>query len=153
MGWALRYILCKAERGKKVSLGCCHVCKNGYKYIYTHTFIYTWVCESCSVMCNSLQPHGLYSPWNSPGQNTGVGTHSFLQRIFPTQESNPGLQADSLPAELPGKEAQYIYIHICMHIYIYIYTHTYIYMHTYICRFDLDLNHVNICHNYKILIF
>ena len=32
-----------------------------------------------------------YSPWNSPGQNTGVGNHSFLQEIFPTQESNPGL--------------------------------------------------------------
>ena len=35
--------------------------------------------------------HGLYSPWNSPGQNTGVGSHSLLQGIFPTQGSNPGL--------------------------------------------------------------
>ena len=34
--------------------------------------------ESHSVMSNSLQPHGLYSPWNSPGQNTGVSSHSFL---------------------------------------------------------------------------
>ena len=34
--------------------------------------------------------HGLYSPWNSPGQNTGVGSLSLLQRIFPTQGSNPG---------------------------------------------------------------
>ena len=31
------------------------------------------------------------SPWNSPGQNTGVGSLSFLQGIFPTQGSNPGL--------------------------------------------------------------
>ena len=31
------------------------------------------------------------SPWNSPGQNTGVGKLSFLQGIFPTQRSNPGL--------------------------------------------------------------
>ena len=88
--------------------------------------------------------NGLISPWNSPGQNTGVGSHSLLQGIFPTQELNPGLphcrqilyqlshqgnpsilewvaypvsressdpwvepkspalQADSLPAELPG---------------------------------------------------
>ena len=46
--------------------------------------------ESCSVVSNSLQPHGLYSPWNSPGKNTGVGSHSLLQRIFPTQGSNPG---------------------------------------------------------------
>ena len=41
--------------------------------------------ESCSVVSNSLQPHGLYSPWNSLGQNTGTGSHSFLQGIFPTQ--------------------------------------------------------------------
>ena len=41
--------------------------------------------ESCLVMSNSLWPHGLYSPWNSPGQNTGVGSCSILQGIFPTQ--------------------------------------------------------------------
>ena len=34
---------------------------------------------------------GLYSPWNSPGQNTGVGSLSFLQGIFPAQGSNPRL--------------------------------------------------------------
>ena len=33
----------------------------------------------------------LYRPWNSPGQNTGVGSHSILQGIFPTQGVNPGL--------------------------------------------------------------
>ena len=42
-------------------------------------------------MSDSVQPHGLYSPWNSPGQNTGVGSHSLLQGIFLTQESNQGL--------------------------------------------------------------
>ena len=47
--------------------------------------------ESCSVMSDSLWPHGIYSPWNSPGQNTGVGSLSLLQEIFPTQGSNPGL--------------------------------------------------------------
>ena len=47
--------------------------------------------ESRSVMSNSLQSHGLYSPWNSPGQNTGVGSLSLLQGIFPTQGSNSGL--------------------------------------------------------------
>ena len=47
--------------------------------------------ESCSVVSDSLRPYGLYSPWNSPGQNTGVGSLSLLQRIFPTQGSNPGL--------------------------------------------------------------
>ena len=40
---------------------------------------------------DSLWPHGLYSPWDSPGQNTGVGSRSLLQGIFPTQGSNPGL--------------------------------------------------------------
>ena len=40
--------------------------------------------ESCSVVSNSLWPHGLYSPWNSSGQNTGVGSLSLFQRIFPT---------------------------------------------------------------------
>ena len=47
--------------------------------------------KSRSVVSYSLPPHGLYSPWNSPGQNTGVGSLSLLQGIFPTQGSNPGL--------------------------------------------------------------
>ena len=47
--------------------------------------------ESHSVMPDSLQPHGLYSPLNSPGQNTRVGSLSLLQGIFPTQGLNPGL--------------------------------------------------------------
>ena len=47
--------------------------------------------ESDSVVSNSLRPHGLHSPWNSPGPNTGVGSRSLLQGIFPTQELNQGL--------------------------------------------------------------
>ena len=51
---------------------------------------------SCSVMPDSLWPHGLdltrlLCSWNSPGKNTGVGSHSLLQEIFPTQGSNLGL--------------------------------------------------------------
>ena len=42
-------------------------------------------------MSDSLRPHGLYSAWNSPDQNTGVGSLSLLQAIFSTQGSNPGL--------------------------------------------------------------
>ena len=38
--------------------------------------------ESCSVVSDSLRPHGLYSSWNSSGLNTGVGTLSLLQGIF-----------------------------------------------------------------------
>ena len=54
----------------------------------TWRYIEKW---SHSVMSDSLWTHGLYSPWNSPGQNTGVGSHSLLQGIFPTHGSNPGL--------------------------------------------------------------
>ena len=50
-----------------------------------------FVSERRSVVCDSLRPHGLQSPWNSPGQNTGVGCHFLLQGIFPTQRRNPGL--------------------------------------------------------------
>ena len=44
-----------------------------------------------SVMYDSLLPHGLYSPWNSPGQNTGVGSLSLLQGDLP----NPGIKPRS----------------------------------------------------------
>ena len=47
--------------------------------------------ESHSVVSDFLRSHGLYSPWNSPGQNTRVGSLSLLQGTFPTQGSNPGL--------------------------------------------------------------
>ena len=47
--------------------------------------------ESHSVMSDSFQTHELYSPWHSPGKNTGVGIHFLLQRILQTQELNPGL--------------------------------------------------------------
>ena len=57
--------------------------------------IYVWgkesESESHSAMFDSLWPHGLYSPWNSPGQNAGMGSLSLLQGIFPTQGLNPGL--------------------------------------------------------------
>jgi len=50
-----------------------------------------WWSESLSVVSDSLRSHGLYSPWNSPGQNTRVGSISLLHGILPTQRSNPGL--------------------------------------------------------------
>ena len=46
--------------------------------------------ESHSVMWDSLRPHGLYSPWNSLCQNSGVGSLFLLQKIFLTQELNQG---------------------------------------------------------------
>ena len=47
--------------------------------------------ESHSVVSDSLWPHGLYSPRNSPGQNTRVSNLSLLQGIFSTQRLGPGL--------------------------------------------------------------
>ena len=54
------------------------------------------VCVSCSVMSDSLQPHGLHNtrllcPWDFPSKDPGVGCYFLLQGIFPTQGSNPGL--------------------------------------------------------------
>ena len=61
------------------------------------------VSESCSVVSNFLRPRGLHSPWNSPGQNTGVGRLSLIQGI---QRSNPSLlncRKILSPAEPQGK--------------------------------------------------
>ena len=53
--------------------------------LYSILHSYESESESRSVVSNSLRPHGLYSPWNSRGQNTGVSSLSLLQGIFPTQ--------------------------------------------------------------------
>ena len=61
------------------------------------------VAQSCPTLCD---PHGLYSPWNSPGQNTGVGSPFPSPGDLPNQgigPRSPELQAHSLPAEPPGK--------------------------------------------------
>ena len=64
------------------------------------------------VVSNSLRPHGLYCPWNSPGQNTRVGSLSLLHRIFLTQELNWSLlhllPVDSLPAEPQEKSSVWL---------------------------------------------
>ena len=77
----------------QVSLMCCSSwsLKESDKLSDLTTKILEIESESCSVVSDFLWPHGLYSPWNSPGQNTGVGSLSLLQRIFPTRRLNPGL--------------------------------------------------------------
>ena len=76
-----------------------------YSFLLFMYFLFSWLSlwhkhqtnfiwpesESHSVVSDSLWPHGLYSPQNSPGQNTGVGSLSLFQGIFPTQGMNPGL--------------------------------------------------------------
>ena len=69
-----------------------------------------WLCKTGFCCCclvaqlcrtllqlHGLQPTRFLCPWDSPGQNTGVGYHFLLQGIFPTQGSKPSLQADLLP--------------------------------------------------------
>ena len=70
-----------------------------------YRYTYEWVSESSSVVSKSLGPHVLYRPWNSSGQNAGVGSHS-LPRDLPSpgiEPGSPGLHMDSLPPEPPGK--------------------------------------------------
>ena len=62
-----------------------------FESVILNSVAWPHVSESHSVESDSLRPHGLYSPWNSPGQNTEVDSLSLLQGIFPTQGSNPGL--------------------------------------------------------------
>ena len=50
-----------------------------------------WKWKLISLVWLFATPWTIYSPWNSPGQNTGVGSLSLLQGIFPTQESSRGL--------------------------------------------------------------
>ena len=72
------------------------------------------VVRLCSTFCgpHGLQPTWLLCPWNYPGKNTGVSCHFLLQRIFPTQSSNPCLmcllhwQTGSLPLSQLGKPKQ-----------------------------------------------
>ena len=67
-------------------------------------------------MSHSLQPHGLQPtrllcPWHSLGKNTGMGSHSLLQGISPTQGSNLGLlHCMQIPAHLSHQESA-IHIH------------------------------------------
>ena len=73
--------------------GCWNKCTDvGPKTRYLRSCQVKWSEVKVTQSHPTLWPHGLYSTWNYPGQNTGVGSLSLLQRIFPTQGSNPGLQ-------------------------------------------------------------
>ena len=62
--------------------------------------------ESRSAVSDFFRPHGIYNPWNTPGQNTGVGSLSLLQGIFPMQGLNPGLpHCRQILYQLSHKEA------------------------------------------------
>ena len=78
--------------------------------------------KSCLILCDPMDssPPGFSVHWDSPGKNSGVVFHAFLQGIFPTQGSNPCLlcplhwQAGSLPLVPPGKPTELVYAHYKM---------------------------------------
>ena len=78
-------------------------------------FIHESESESHSVVSNTLWPHGLNSPWNSPDQNTGVESIPS-PRDRPNlgiKPGSPALQADSLPAKLT-REAHFMHSNVYM---------------------------------------
>ena len=56
--------------------------------VCVYTYLKVKVAQLCPTLCDPMD--SLYSPWNSPGQNIGVGSFFLLQGIFPTQVLNPG---------------------------------------------------------------
>ena len=66
---------------------------NTFTFYITTVSARVLVTRLCPTLCNPMDcsPPGFFSSWDFPGKNTGVGSHSFLQGIFPIQESNPGL--------------------------------------------------------------
>ena len=76
-----------------------------------------WLCPTLSDPLD-YSPARLLCPWDSPGKNTGVGCHSPLQGIFPTQGSSQHLL--HCRQTLYQLSHQGIYIHIYVYIYIYI---------------------------------
>ena len=95
INWHLYSLTFKNQFPKVSLLGHTNTQRDRQTDTHTHTHTHTHTQrrggESCSVMSDSLRHHGLYSPCNSPGQNTGVGSLSLLQGIFPAQGLNPGL--------------------------------------------------------------
>ena len=77
---------------KKIHSSCFVIAKSEFQGILISVVKQMWsgkgkVAQSCPTPCDPMD----YSPWNSPGQNTDVGSLFLLQGIFPTQGSNPGL--------------------------------------------------------------
>ena len=113
----------------------------GYIYLKWNEVLVTNICLT---LCDPMDcsPTRLFSPWDFPGNNTGVGCHALLQGIFPTQGSNLGLLHCRWILYCLSHQVRYlkrsiyiytyIYTHIHMYIYIHIHKHLYIHIHTYI---------------------
>ena len=81
----------KKNKSFKVPFKCSVLQTPQVKYAFQHLIRLIHTSVTFTQSSPTLWPQVLYSLWNSPGQNTGVGSLSFLQGIFPTQGSNPGL--------------------------------------------------------------
>ena len=98
-----------------------------HTYIHVLPYIvHAKLLQLCPTLCDPWSvAHQAPRTWNSPGKNTGVGCHAFLQGIFPTQGSNPHLlgllhwQAGSLPLAPPGKPILYIFFLIFPDLYLF----------------------------------
>ena len=94
-------------------------------YVYIYMKLNELVVQSCPTLCNPMNcSPQFFCPWNSPGKDTGVGGHSLLQGIFPTQKLNLG--------HLHCRQILYHWVTREAHTYVCVYIHTYISVHTYI---------------------
>ena len=108
--------------------------------MHIHVYVHVCMCikshtvclrrKYYSIMSDSLRPHGPYPtgllcPWDSPGKNAGMSSHSLLQGIFPTHGPNPGLlhhrQILYYRSHQGSSLCVYIFVFLlCMHECIYI---------------------------------
>ena len=72
---------------------CSGICNTEFFHWTDWKKVKVFIAQSCSTLCDPMdtEPARLLCPWDSPGKNTGMGSHSLLQGIFPIQRSNPGL--------------------------------------------------------------
>ena len=78
-------------QGKEVQKGgdiCIHMADSFDYTVETSTTFYSWTLDNYTTLHSplSMDCTTLQSPWDSPGQNTGVGTLSLLQGIFPIRD-------------------------------------------------------------------
>ena len=76
--------------------------------LYLFCCNFSYLSASHSRVSDTLQPHGLYNPWNSPGQNTGAFPSPGDLPNPGIEPTSPILQADSLPAEPQGNPSQFL---------------------------------------------
>ena len=77
------------------------------------------VAQSCLTLCDPMDcnPPGSSVPGDSPDKNTGVGCHTLLQGIFPTQGSNPGLlYCRQILYQQSHQGSLYVYKYLLIHM-------------------------------------